>query len=92
MNELSIDSNKDVQLLIMETDKLQVNIQADSIKIKKLKETSIVQDGFIKNMRLEIYFTFKKTDNKAEIKKIITVNETCSICKAGQVNQFSLTR
>lgn len=91
MNELLIDSNKDVQLLIMETDKLRVNIQANSMKIKKLKETSIVQDGFIKNMRLEIHFAFKKTDDKAEIKKMIMVNKMCLICEAGYVNQFSLT-
>lgn len=74
MDELWTDTNKDIYLIQTEQEQLHKNIKITTIQIKKLKETAIIQDTFIKNMRIEIHFAYMNTNDTIELKKFVMVN------------------
>lgn len=74
MDELWTDTNKDIHLINVEQEKLHKNIRITMVQIKKLKETAIIQDTFIKNMRIEIYFAYMSMNDTMELKKFVMVN------------------
>lgn len=75
MDELSIDTNKDVHLINMEQDEFQKNIKMSTVQIKKLKEIAILQDTFIKDIRINLHFVYISTSDTMDLKKFVMVNK-----------------